>query len=214
MRKGLVPLLSALWISVIVLFTVEITIVSLLRYFTKTQTPPEIILANAYAHPYLIIHVIGGMIALVLGPLQFVPWIRNRLPALHRVSGRIYVAACAIGAPAGFMLALGTIAGPIASIGFAIPALLWPVFTYLGVRCAMERRIEEHRRWMLRSYAITANAITLRILLPAAGLLGFEFLGAYRIIAWLGWVVNLALVELYMRRSIVPQSSESQLASA
>lgn len=53
---------------------------------------------------------------------------------------------------------------------------------------------------MLRSYALTATAITLRLMLPAAGLLGLDFLPAYRTIAWLSWISNLVLVETYIRR--------------
>lgn len=199
--------------NAIVLFTLEIAAVSSMRYFTGSQTPPELILANAFAHPFLILHIVGGMTALVLGPLQFVKRIRERMPAFHRATGRIYVAACAIGAPAGLMLSLGTVAGPVAATGFAISAVLWPLFTYLGVRAAIERRLDDHREWMLRSYAITANAITLRLMLPAAGLMGFEFMPAYRVIAWLGWISNLALVELYLRRNRVSATPDAKLAT-
>jgi hypothetical protein len=112
------------------------------------------------------------------------------------------------------MLAVGTIAGPVAAVGFAIPALLWPIFTFLGVRAAIAEEFDDHREWMLRSYAICANAITLRLMLPVAGVLGFEFMPAYRAIAWLGWIVNLALVEIYVRRKRAPATAEARLATA
>jgi uncharacterized membrane protein len=213
MDRRLAPSFSTAWRAAIALLTLEIAIVSSLRYFTNSEPAPPPILANAFAHPFLIIHVVGGVTALLLGPLQFVKRIRERMPALHRASGRIYVGACAIGAPAGFMLAIGTVAGPVAATGFAIPALLWPVFTYLGVRAAIDRRFDEHRKWMLRSYAITANAITLRLMLPMAGFLGFEFMPAYRVIAWLGWITNLALMEIYLRRRKMPTTTEARLAA-
>jgi hypothetical protein len=136
------------------------------------------------------------------------------MPALHRATGRIYAAGCAIGAPAGFMLALGTTAGAVASVGFAIPAVLWPIFTYLGIRAAIERRFAEHREWMLRSYAITATAITLRLMLPAAGLFGIPFFSAYRAISWLAWITNLVLFELFIRRDRASAVDYSRLATA
>ena len=202
------------WRAAVVLLTVEIAIVSALRYFAGTEAPPPPIVANAFATPFLVLHVAGGVTALLVAPLQFVRPIRARRPGLHRAVGRTYVLACAIGAPAGFMLALGTTAGPVASVGFAIPALLWALFTWLGYRAALERRFADHREWMLRSYALTATAITLRLMLPAAALLGLEFLPAYRVIAWLGWITNLALFEHYIRRERASAPAYAALATA
>ena len=214
MGRRLALFLSAIWRGAIVLLTIEVAIAASLRYFTHNDTPPSVITDNAFAHPFLILHVAAGVLALLLGPLQFIERIRARAPLLHRAMGRIYAAAVALGAPAGFMLALGTTAGPVASVGFAIPAVLWPIFTYLGVRGAIDGRLAEHREWMLRSYAITATAITLRLMLPAAGLLGIPFYPAYRVISWLAWMTNLALVELYLRRKPAIVTSERRLAPA
>ena len=184
----------------VVLLALQIAAVSLLRYVVSPETAPVQLLANAFADPFLVIHVIAGVIALLIGPLQFVHRIRERLPSLHRISGLTYVAACAVSAPAAFMLAVGTTAGPVAGAGFATLALLLALFTYLGLRAAVERRFADHREWMLRSYAMTATAITLRLMLPAAGLLGIDFLAAYQAIAWLSWITNLVLIEYYIRR--------------
>jgi uncharacterized membrane protein len=193
-------LYSSAWRAPAVVFTLEIALVSALRYFSRAEAPPPPILANAFAGPFLLLHVIGGVAALVVAPLQFVRAVRTRWPAVHRVTGRLYLAACALGAPTGLMLALGTTAGPIAAAGFAIPALLWPLFTWLGWRAAVQRSFAAHREWMLRSYAVTATAITLRLMLPAAGFLGLEFYPAYRVISWLAWMTNLALCEYAIRR--------------
>ncbi|HEX8216737.1 MAG TPA: DUF2306 domain-containing protein [Allosphingosinicella sp.] len=190
----------AAWHVLVILLSVEIAIVSSLRYFTGSQEPPEPILANSFATPFLVIHVIGGVAALLAGPLQFVRAIRARWPVFHRATGRIYVAACAIGAPSGFVLALGSVAGPMVSVGFAIPAVLCALFTWLGWRAAVERRFGEHREWMLRSYATIAAAITLRLLIPGAAFLDLDFLAAYRVNSWLAWIINLALVEYIIRR--------------
>jgi uncharacterized membrane protein len=198
----------------VVLLTVEIAIVSALRYFTGLEPPPPPIVANAFAQPFLVLHVAGGVAALLAGPLQFVQRIRARRPAFHRATGRIYVLACAIGAPAGFVLALGTTAGPIAGAGFAAQAVLWALFTWLGYRAAVERRFADHREWMLRSYALTAAAITLRLMLPASAFLGLEFVPAYRVIAWLAWTANLALVEYWIRRNRASSVPYSRLAKA
>lgn len=187
--------------ALLILLTGEVAAVSLLRYFTSLQTPPEVVTSNAFAHPFLILHVAGGVTALLIAPLQLIPRLRERRPAVHRAIGRTYALACAVAAPAGFMLALGTTAGPIAGAGFAVSAVLWAVFTFVGIRAAIEGRLDDHRAWMVRSYAITSTAITLRLMLPFAGLvLAIPFFPAYRVIAWISWLTNLAIAELYLRR--------------
>ena len=78
----------------------------------------------------------------------------------------------------------------------------------------MERKIE-HRDWMLRSYAITSNAITLRLMLPFAGLvMHLPFSSAYPVIAWASWMTNLILFELYIRHNRLTLASEPRLAAA
>ena len=200
MIAKLAPIYSAAWRAAVVLLSVEIAIVSVLRYFTSIEPPPPPVVANSFADPSLVIHVIFGVIALLVAPLQFVGGVRRRWPAFHRATGRTYVAACAVTAPTGFILAAGTTAGPVAAVGFAIPAVLLAVFTWLGWRAAVDRRLGAHRDWMLRSYAVTATAITLRLMIPASALLGLDFSDAYPVIAWLAWMTNLALFEYFIRR--------------
>lgn len=214
MDQRLKPILSTAWRAAVVLLTIQVAIVAVLKYLTDGGTPPPPILANAFANPFLVVHVVAGVLALVVGPLQFVRRIRARVPALHRATGLIYVAASAVSAPAGLVLALGTTAGPVAGAGFAILAVLLTLFTYLGLRAAIERRFADHREWMLRSYAMTATAITLRLMLPAAGLLEIDFVEAYRAIAWLSWMTNLALVEYYIRRKRSSATGYQALATA
>ncbi len=214
MIRTLVPIYSTAWRAIVVLLSVEIAAVSVLRYFTGIEAPPEPILANAFAQPFLPLHVVGGVVALLVGPLQFVRRLRIRWPRVHRATGWTYILACALGAPTGFILALGATAGPIVNVGFAIPAVLCGVFTWLGVRAAIERRFEDHQDWMLRSYGVIAVAITLRLLIPASAFLGFDFLAAYRINSWLAWIINVALVEYAIRRSRSPGRTFTRLAHA
>jgi uncharacterized membrane protein len=214
MIRNFAPIYPAAWRAAIVLLSIEIAAVSALRYVTNSEAPPPPIVANAFAHPFLILHVISGVTALLVAPVQFVRAVRTRWPAFHRLTGRLYLAAVAIGAPTGFMLAVGTTSGPVAAVGFAIPALLWPVFTWLGWRAAVERRFDAHRDWMLRSYAVTATAITLRLMLPASALLGVDFATAYPVIAWLAWMTNLALFEYFIRRRRLPAARAGRFAAA
>lgn len=215
MIRTLAPIWSAAWRAILYLLAIEIVVVSLMRYVTGGDTPPGPVAANAFAWPFLAVHTVSASIALLLGPLQFVRRIRTRWPAFHRATGKTWILACLIAAPSGFVLALGTSAGPIAGAGFAVSALLLPVFCWLGWRAAVERRFDEHRAWMLRAWALIAAAITLRLMLPFAGLvLGLSFYPAYRVIAWLAWLTNLALVEYWIRRGRVARPRHMKLATA
>lgn len=204
---------SVAWRAAIVLLTAQISIDSTLRYLANSQPAPEPILANAFATPFLVLHVIGAMIALLVGPIQFVRAIRTRWPTFHRTTGRIYVISCALGAPTGFVLALGTSAGPIAAAGFGLSAVLWLVFTWLGVRSVLDGRLDDHRDWMLRSYAVAAGAITLRLMLPAALMSGYDFYPAYQVISWLTWSTNLALCEYWIRRKRLSATGQAKFAT-
>lgn len=147
-------------------------------------------------------HVFGSAIALLVGPAQLHPRLRARWSALHRVLGRIYVAAVFVGGVSGGVLALHADHGPIAQTGFAMLALAWLVTTTLALVAIRRRDIERHRHWIVLSFALTFAAVTLRLYLPIGmGVLGLEFPTVYRGVAWLCWVPNLVAVAVYRRLS-------------
>ena len=76
-------------------------------------------------------------------------------------------------------------------------------FRRLAWHLARARRFDEHRRWMIRSFALTFAAVTLRLQIPVSQILGYDFMESYRIIAWSAWVPNLILAEMYLRRGNV-----------
>ena len=143
----------------------------------------------------------GAAAALVLGALQFLPGLRRGFGPPHRWTGQVYVAGCLVGGAAGLILAPGSHAGPIASAGFGGLAVIWIATTLLGWRAAVRGRLAEHRRWMIRSWALTLAAVTLRIYLPLVMVLDLPFLPWYRAISFLAWVPNLVAAELWLRRT-------------
>jgi len=170
------------------------------RYLPAVGPLAPNVMENHFAHPWVAAHVAGAATALLIGWLQFLPSVRRRWPAAHRWTGRLYVLGCLEGGIAGLVLAFGASTGPIASAGFALLAMLWIVVTALGWRTAMERRFDEHRRWMIRSWALTLAAVTLRIYLPLSMLLPWPMDDSYRAIAWLCWVPNILIAEAWLRR--------------
>ena len=174
------------------------------RYLLNPPATPAEALGNPVGVPWLFIHVAGAVTSLLVGSAQFLPGLRRGSSPPHRWTGRVYVAGCLIGGLAGLILSFGSSAGPIATAGFASLAVLWLAFTLLGWRAAMQGRIAEHRRWMIRSWALTLAAVTLRIYLPLVAIFGLEFLPWYRAISFLAWVPNLMVAELWLRRGQKP----------
>lgn len=146
-------------------------------------------------------HVIGGGVALITGAFQFFPKLRRKRISWHRFLGRIYVIACAWGGISGLGIAFYATGGTIAKIGFSSLAILWLYTTAMAYITIKQRAIEAHREWMLRSYALTFAAVTLRLQLPLyMSALDLDFLTSYRIVSWSCWVPNLLLIEWFIRR--------------
>ena len=145
-------------------------------------------------------HVFAAAVALLLGPLQFSTRLRGAHPALHRVSGRIYLlAGVCVGGLAGLYMAMFAYGGIASSIGFGLLALAW---LYTGARAyaaARARDFRAHRAWMLRNFALALAAVTLRIELGVAFAAGMPFEVIYPLVAWVSWIPNLIVAEMLVR---------------
>lgn len=172
------------------------------RYLLHPPRTPAQALGNPLGVPWLFIHIAGSVTALVLGSLQFLPALRRGARPPHRWVGRVYVVACLVGGAAGLILATGSSAGLIASAGFGSLAVIWIAANLLGWRAAVQGRFVAHRRWMVRSWALTLAAVTLRLYLPLVMVLDLPFLPWYRAISFLAWVPNLVAAELWLRRGV------------
>ncbi|RYZ52872.1 MAG: DUF2306 domain-containing protein [Sphingobacteriales bacterium] len=132
--------------------------------------------------------------------IQFSPLLRKRLPLLHRISGRIYVAVILLASgPTGLIMGYYGNGGMVAQTAFCLLAVLWMFFTWKGFATARVGNISAHRKWMYRSYALTLSAISLRLWKWLLVLL-FEPrpMDVYQVVAWLGWVGNLVAAELIL----------------
>jgi len=147
-------------------------------------------------------HVFTSMLPLLAGFTQFAPLILRKWPQAHRTMGRVYViSVCFVTGPASLIMAFYANGGIASRIAFAILAILWLGTTMMGWRTVMKRDFQKHREWMIRSYALTLSAITLRAWKYAI-VFAFEPrpMDVYRIVAWLGFVPNLLLAEWLIQR--------------
>ncbi len=149
----------------------------------------------------LLAHIIGGSIALLIGPWQFSQRLRRRNLSLHRWMGSVYLLAVALGSLAGFGLAFFSMGGLPTHLGFGFLAVAWAITGWLAYRTAVNRQIEQHRQWMIRNFSLSLAAVTLRHYLPLAlFVMHWPFLPAYTAISWLCWVPNLVVAEWIIRR--------------
>lgn len=144
-------------------------------------------------------HLGGGAVALAAGAFQLNARLRTGFIAAHRCLGQAYVLAVLIGGVAAFVLALDSFGGLTAHLGFGLLAACWIGCTLNAYRHIRQRNVTAHRRWMIRSYALTLAAVTLRVYLPSSQLAGFPIAVAYPAIAWLCWVPNLLIAEWFIR---------------
>ena len=146
-------------------------------------------------------HVFASAFALALGPVQFVAPLRQALPALHRWSGRVYLGVgVLLGGISGLFVAFNAFGGTVARAGFACLAAAWLFSGFKAYLAIRSREIAAHRRWMVRNFALTFAAVTLRLWLPGMVVGGVPMEIAYPIVAWLCWVPNLIVAEALFNR--------------
>jgi uncharacterized membrane protein len=152
----------------------------------------------------LVLHIVGAIVFVLAGILQFLPRFRRRHPAWHRRAGRVLVPAGLLAAGSGLAMTLFFEAQPnsgtllyLFRLGFGS---LMVVSLVLGVTSIRRRDIAAHRAWMIRAYAIGLAAGTQAF----TGGFGEALLGTGVIAADLakgaGWVINLAVAEVAIRR--------------
>jgi uncharacterized membrane protein len=135
---------------------------------------------------WLMPHGIAGACALLLGPMQFSDRLRRRFRKLHRVVGRIYVAGVFVAAPLGFYIQYfkERMGEPRSfSMAAAAEAALWMTTTGIAMVFILKGKVQEHRQWMTRSFAVALVFLEIRVI---GGVTGWENLGiqASETIVW------------------------------
>ena len=152
---------------------------------------------------WLVGHLFGGSLALIIGPFQFSTPFRNKFLKLHRNLGKVFIIAIILGALSA--LYMSVYVAPQENISWSISlfvmALVWLVSVLMAYRAIRLRRLQQHREWMIRTYVITLGFVLFRVLnensfirevMPT-----FEERGPACI--WLSWVVPLFIAEVVLQ---------------
>jgi hypothetical protein len=150
-------------------------------------------------------HIFSSLIILISGAFLFSNFILKNYAGLHRWMGKTYVGLLLlVSAPSGMVMAFHANGGWIAQTSFLILTPLWWWFTYQGYITARQKKFKAHRIWMVRSYALTFSAVSLRL---SQMLLGYFFMMdpvvQYILVSWGSWIGNLLIAECWLRGGFI-----------
>jgi len=127
-------------------------------------------------HPFrwwLLPHGLAGLCAIFLGPLQFSDRLRQRFTKLHRVVGRIYIGGALVLAPLGVYIQYFNerAGGPRSfTIAAGVDAALLVITTLIALAFILNGKVQQHRHWMTRSFAVALIFLEVRVIQGLTGL--------------------------------------------
>ena len=171
--------------------------------------------------PVLMVHIMSSSVALATCVLQIWPWLRRHHPRIHRISGRVYIFAGVY--PAAITVLILETAWPSINVfSDLITGALWLGTTTVGLVLARKRRTADHRRWMLRSFALTISVLFSQVLQPPIRALlkiyipddYTAILTSSSITVWLSWILPFLAVEWLLEREQLRRSARLRRLSA
>jgi hypothetical protein len=154
------------------------------------------------------LHFAAGGVILVLGGVQLLAGLRARYPAVHRWTGRVYVGASLLAGVGGlvFIALKGTVGGWPMDLGFGLYGALTVLAAVQTWRHARARRLDAHRAWALRLFALAIGSWLFRMengfWRMLTGGIGHtkDFSGPFDVVmAFFFYVPNLLVVEAWLR---------------
>lgn len=164
---------------------------------TEVVERPEY-LTFFYTHVYTSIFVLlSGFLALLRKNFG--------LKNFHRSMGKVYIFLILIcAAPSGIYMGIFANGGLFSKISFVILGFVWWFSTLKAYQLARQKRFKEHKQWMWRSFAFTLSAITLRMWkVIIVYLFHPNPMEVYQIIAWLGWIPNILIIEYLITKKLI-----------
>jgi len=148
---------------------------------------------------WLVAHLGGGSLALLLGPLQFSSFLRRRYAIAHRWIGRIYLLGILIGSLAAIYMGLYVSPNKAFGVALLYLAFAWLTTSSMAYLAALRRQFAAHREWMIRSYVVTFAFVLYRV---GKDLHVFSSLGKDIqpvMLGWGIWAVPLLLTEVVLQ---------------
>ena len=148
-----------------------------------------------------IAHALSGGVALISGSLQFNRRILSKKRTIHRLIGRMYVGATWISSAGGLWSAITFDVNLAAKLVFGVLSILWFGTTTLAFLHIRNRKVGEHREWMIRSFVLSLFFVTFSFWVPALASTNLPESLAFPLAVFLSWSLNLIVAELWIRRN-------------
>lgn len=148
------------------------------------------------------VHIFSSPVVILSGLFQFNRKLIHQYPKIHRTLGKIYIATVVfVSGPAALIMAFYANGNDLTKTSFVILSCLWLLFTWQGYRAARQRDFIRHGKLVLRSYALTLSAVTLRFYAYMMDITGVDMTpkDAYLLLSWISWIPNLLLAEVMIR---------------
>ena len=152
-----------------------------------------------------LVHIIPGLLFMVLGPLQFSARLRVRHLRWHRWSGRVYLVSSLIIGVSALVMSLGmpAIGGLVQAMATTLFALLFLAALAKAYWAVRQRKIAQHREWMLRAFAIGLAVATIRpiigLFFATSRLSGLTPEAFFGIAFWIGFVLHVIVAEAWIQ---------------
>jgi hypothetical protein len=131
----------------------------------------------------------------------------------HRIRGIGYVISVCVSSAAAIYLALNTDFGLVFGIGMMALVLAWITTTGLAVTAICRNLIQQHKEWMIRSYAVTFAFVIFRAIVDVLEIAGIGTTTERLTVAsWFCWSVPLLITEsiLQGRKMFLSASTSRQ----
>lgn len=150
------------------------------------------------------VHILSSWWVMGIGLFQFIPSFVKKYRRTHQTLGKVYVFSILfLAAPSGFVLALYANGGLPAKVGFSLQCLVWWLTTLVAWYEIRKNQWQRHIEWMMRSYAVTLAAMSLRVgSYVMVYFLSTKPIETYLTVTWASWVVNLIIAEVLIYNNL------------
>jgi uncharacterized membrane protein len=166
-------------------------------------------------HPWQgALHVVPGVIYILGAPLQLSARFRRKHLVLHRRLGRVLLACGLVAATYAVVFGLSH---PFSGLSEASAAAVFGSWFFaclvLAFRSIRQRDVAQHRRWMIRAFAVGIGIGTVRVWVGILGTIvamhtGVAMTGpeasSYGYAFWLGFGTHVLIGEWWLRRPVRP----------
>lgn len=162
---------------------------------------PEVLGKYVNIPAVIIVHIFGGSVALLAGPLLLWETFRNRFLKTHRLLGKFYVIGVLLSALTALYLTFTTAKLINFSYVFSLQMLIavWLTTTGFAYWAVRNKKMTQHKEWMIRSYITTLAFIAQAFLfkIPFVQALG-TFAEIFPSAVWFSWSMPMFAYQVYL----------------